>query len=284
MDAESGYFKNRDIIFPKLKIPGRELVKRFLKGVMKRLKVKSFAYNNVLFDLDDPQEEDMCIAGMLDRQSFYWAFVFPKTATYSFDELVQYKRSSMGQKWKENYLYHLKRLQYFNKDKRLVLKNPPNTARLKHILDLFPNARIIYIYRNPSDVIYSVRRLWAKGLTAFSLQSFDESMIEDKIFAYYKKFHDAYRTERNLIPPDHLVEIRYEELETDPLSVIKEIYHHFNWNMEGSIARIQDKINEEKKYMKFSYRKDEVLDRRIVQELKEYFEEEEVACFNNSIQ
>ena len=188
------------------------------------------------------------------------------------------------QKWKENYLYHLKRLQYFNKGKKLVLKNPPNTARLKHILDLFPNARIIYIYRNPSDVIYSVRRLWEKGLTAFSLQSFDKDMIEDKIFAYYKKFHDAYKTERNLIPPDHLVEIRYEELESDPLAVIKEIYHRFNWNLEGSMARVQDKINEEKRYMKFSYRKDELLDRRIMQELKEYFEEEDIACFNNSIQ
>ena len=51
--------------------------------------------------------------------------------------------------WKEKYIYFLKKVAYYHKGKRLVLKNPANTARIKLLFEMFPEAKFIHIYRNP---------------------------------------------------------------------------------------------------------------------------------------
>lgn len=259
-DPRFCYFKNSDILFPKIKIPGKKWIKRSIMFIIRALKLKTFAYNNVLFDLDDPQEEDMCITGMFEPGTFYWKFVFPASG---YDPLKQVAPGTMGKRWKEIYSFHLKRLQYFNKTKRLLLKNPPNTGRIKTLLELFPDAQFVYINRDPYEVIYSSLRLWKKALQVFSLQRYDDDLIEDRVFYFYKAFYDKYHSEKNLIPLENLIEIHYDELKADPLSVILEIYNKFDWNVAGIKDPLLNKVNVEKKYTGFTYQRNGRLDKRI---------------------
>jgi hypothetical protein len=50
-------------------------------------------------------------------------------------------------RWKEGLVWFLKCLTLEN-PKRMVLKSPPHTARIRVLLDLFPDARFVHIYRD----------------------------------------------------------------------------------------------------------------------------------------
>ncbi|WP_242118840.1 sulfotransferase family protein [Aestuariivivens sediminicola] len=259
-DPQFCYFKNSDIIFPRLNTPGKKILKLFLTFIIRTFRIKTFAYNNVLFELDDPQEEDMCMTGMFEPDTFYWKFVFPNSR---YDPLMVIEPEIANQKWKNTYSFYLKRVQYHNKSKKLLFKNPPNTARVKTLLEIFPNAKFIYINRDPYEIIYSTIRLWKKGLQVFSLQRYNDILIEDLVFKYFKAFHKKYISEKDFIPLANLIEVKYDDLKTDPLSVIKTIYHKFNLNFDTIEEPLLKQINKEKEYKVFKYQRKERLDNRI---------------------
>lgn len=254
------YFKNRDILFPRLNIPGKKILKLFLTFIIRTFRIKTFAYNNVLFELDDPQEEDTCITGMFEPGTFYWKFVFPNSR---YDPLKMIEPEIANQKWKNAYGFYLKRIQYHNKSKKLLLKNPPNTARVRTLLEIFPNAKFIYINRDPYEIIYSTIRLWKKGLKAFSLQRYDDNLIEDLVFKYFIEVYKKYISEKDYIPLTNLIEVKYDDLKSDPLSVIKTIYHKFNLNFDTIEEPLLKQINKEKEYKEFKYQRRERVDDKI---------------------
>jgi len=53
-------------------------------------------------------------------------------------------------------MYFIRKVQLFRgTEKRLLLKSPVHTARIKLLLKLFPDAQFVYIHRNPYDVFRS---------------------------------------------------------------------------------------------------------------------------------
>ena len=61
--------------------------------------------------------------------------------------------------WKQEFVFLLKKISLANHNKQLVLKSPPNTARIKLLLSLFPNAKFIFIHRNPYEVYVSNKQV-----------------------------------------------------------------------------------------------------------------------------
>lgn len=268
-DPQFAYFKNTDLFFPFVRFPGHRLIKRILKKVFYAFKIPSFAYNNVLFDLDDPQEEDMCIAAAFGQLSYQWLFVFPKFAQNDFRKLVSIDDEVTKEKWQQQYLYYLKRISYKNNGKRLLLKNPPNTARVKAILELFPDAKFIFLYRNPESVIFSTKRIWSEGLKHFSLQKINDESVDEIILELYIKLHSKYEEEKVLIPKGNLLEIQYEQLERLPLVQVESIYELFELNDRG-VIKIKEKIEMEKTYSKFQYTSNNLLAGKVNDKLHEY--------------
>ena len=54
--------------------------------------------------------------------------------------------------------------------KPIVLKNPPNTVRIRQILKLFPGAKFVFIKRNPYHVYASMMRMMTKEIPRVQLQ------------------------------------------------------------------------------------------------------------------
>lgn len=121
-------------------------------------------------------------------------------------------------------MYLLKKLSLKNRGKRLVLKSPPNTARIQELLELFPDARFIFIHRNPFEVYASTKRLWNTILTNYVLGDYILSEIPEKIIDNYSQMMQRYLGQRAMIPPNRLIEIAYHDLISEPVATMQKIY------------------------------------------------------------
>ena len=271
-DPQFGYCKNSDMLFPYIKTPFNRLIKYGLQKVFDFLGVKSFAYRDTGLILDDPQEEDMCMTAMFMTASSYWGFVFPSSAKKNFNKFIYFDDPAAEKHWINEYLFFLKKISLKNGGKRLVLKNPANTARIDTLIRLFPDARFIFIHRNPENVFYSTKRIWDHAVSELGLQKTKEEVVLENIYFHYQQMHDAYENGKSAIADNQLCEISYAELEEAPLLTLEKIYRQLEI---GDFSRVKPKFKEqlskERSYKKFAYLQDDELNKTIRHQLKKYY-------------
>jgi hypothetical protein len=105
-----------------------------------------------------------------------------------------------------------------------VLKSPPNTARIKILLSLFPNAKFIFIHRNPYEVYVSNKRFWKVTQNVYALVRTKLGNVNSIILETYSKMMHRYLLEKDLVPDGRLFEIPYEDLIQKPLESMRKIY------------------------------------------------------------
>lgn len=203
--------------------------KRFMKPILNRFMPSTRPQDNVKIDASSPQEEEQPLTNITYMSGLH-SFWFPKNrdyfTKYNLFEGIQPKELK---RWKKTYLFLLKNIALFNDpQKRLLLKNPHNTGRIKVLLELFPNAKFIYIHRHPMEVFNSMLGLYEKIVKSQFLQDFTDEEIKQRIFFMYEKTLKTYLSQRPSIPADQLYEIAYADLETTPLGELKKIYEKLN--------------------------------------------------------
>ena len=114
--------------------------------------------------------------------------------------------------------------------KPLVMKSPANAARLKILTKLFPDARFIYMARNPLDVFPSTVKLWRALYSTQGLHNppYLDSWLDDYVLDMFVRLTERYDADRHLIPPGRLIELRYEDLVKDPLATMSDIYRRLD--------------------------------------------------------
>jgi hypothetical protein len=109
--------------------------------------------------------------------------------------------------------------------RRLVLKSPPHTARVKVLLDLFPDARFLHIVRDPYVVFPSTVNLWTALGRKHGLQTpTDTGRIREKVFDEFRTVYDRLEEAKSLLPPGQFHEIRYENLVKDSAGEMRRAY------------------------------------------------------------
>ena len=108
------------------------------------------------------------------------------------------------------------------------MKSPLNTARIKQILSLFPNARFVYISRNPVHVYASTKLLWEMIIKKYILGNSSEINIQQIVIETYSRLMDRYMKDKVLIPQERLVEIAYENFIKHPVHTVKQVYDQLN--------------------------------------------------------
>ena len=157
----------------------------------------------------------------LSPYSFYHGWYFPKKMREYFDKYVLFKDKKLAEKWKQVYSYLLKKVVYKEGKERILLKNHPNTARIKELIGLYPDAKFIHIYRNPYEVFFSTKKLYEGIMPLFALQNYDMEEIEENIFYFYKAMYEKFFREQHLIKEENYIEIRYEDFIKSPLKTSK---------------------------------------------------------------
>lgn len=208
--------------------------------------------DNVRLGTTLPQEEEFAL-GDKTPICFYYFWMFPRSLKKFYNQFVRFNKIdvSMIGSWKRDYQLLISKAIKNTGRNRFLSKNPPNTARIKVLLDMFPNARFIHIHRNPVEVYLSTRNFFDKMLPHLQLQSIEASVMEAHIFELYKDLMNDYLSQKDLIPKGHLVEISFESLENDPDTCIRNLYKDLNLSgFDQSQAYIKKYLNKMQSYQK----------------------------------
>ncbi len=246
-------------------VPDSFLILDYLKKFLARFLPTTRPMDAMKVDVDGPYEEEAGLA-TLGRWSFFHCFNFPRNAEQQYCQSVLFEGLNAEEvaSWKAKYLWFLKAVTFANKGLRLVLKNPSNTARINTLLELFPEARFIHIYRNPYKVYFSTRRMRTRVLSYFALQQTTAEEVEQHVIDDYVRLMKKYFEHKDQIPEGQLIEIRYEDLVANPIGQIRKIYEKLGLpSIDAAESAMRHYLNQQAEYKTNIYTIDEVTIRQI---------------------
>ncbi len=204
--------------------PGHFLLsRRFLAPVLRFLFPNRRPIDNMELTWDSPQEDEFAMCN-LGARSPYLTMAFPNRPPQDQEYLTLESLPPQDvQRWKDTFLWFLKCIT-FREPKRIVLKSPPHTARIKVLLEIFPEAKFVHIVRDPYVVFPSTVSLWRRLYKDEGFQTPRYEGLEEHVFETLVRMYESFERDRTLIPPGHFCEIRYEDLVADPIGQMRRVY------------------------------------------------------------
>eukprot|EP00913_Durusdinium_trenchii_P008905 g8371.t1 len=169
--------------------------------------------------------DDMGMAG-LSELSFYHAYIFPRTAESTFRRAVLLDGLSPAaiRKWQGTYRRFLGKVAEATQREQIISRNATNTGRIPQLLEVFPDARFIHVYRNPYHVFAGTCERMHNLAGLWSLQTWDPSRVREQTLTFYEQVMRRYFATKDEIPAENLVEIRYEDFEQNQLETMETVY------------------------------------------------------------
>jgi hypothetical protein len=231
LDPELGFLSTAQAIFPQLSLVGAGLA----KGLVRWLGPNRRPMDEMAFAAELPQEDEFALANMCTA-SFYTATLFPRLTLPLFDRYCSFRTASADevQTWATAYAELLDRTSMASGSRRVVSKNPANTARIDRLRRLFPGARFVHIRRNPYEVFYSTLQLQRTLVRMLSLQRYEDAEAVDVVLAVYRRLLEPVL--REPAAPD-VHELAYEDLVRDPLGTMRGIYAFVGLPWRGATER-----------------------------------------------
>ena len=200
----------------------------FVTRFMKFLLPSQRPMDNVSAGWDRPQEDEFALCN-LGLGSPYLTMAFPNEPPQDQEYLeLEQVPPQRRQAWKEGFHWFLQMVTYRSRGKRVVLKSPTHTARVKILLEMFPNAKFVHIVRDPHVIFPSTVRLWKSLYQIQGCQHPTFQRLDEHVFDSFERMYRQYDEQKKLIPAGHLYEVRYEDLVRDPLHQMRAIYEQLD--------------------------------------------------------
>ncbi len=190
-----------------------------------------------------PEEDENILLHIWD--SFWVSFLFPfmdEMPNYQhFDEALspEHKRRIMA-----FYKSMLQRHMYATGKKYFVAKNPAFSPKIETLLEFFPDARIIYLARNPLDMLPSTIS-WINYARRVFTEPEEKYLYLDEIldftqhwYRYPLQYIDSHPSPRHLI-------LNYDDLIQRPEMVIRSFYEQFGYPDKPGLDIIVDEAVKE---------------------------------------
>ena len=195
------------------------------------LRTKS-VYRNDIFITLTPKEYNLLLffVSNMTTVNYYNFWLFPKKGDFYTNHYLTFKKASAEDKkeFQDTFRRLVKISLHNTNGTQFISKNPPHTARIKEILEIYPNAKFIYLVRNPYTVFESTRSFFTNTIQPLKLQDFSNEQIEEQILKVYKTMYDKYEEDKVLVPEGNLIEVKFEDIEANALYVTKQIYSSLN--------------------------------------------------------
>ena len=254
-DKHFGYNTTYQTVFPNLMLFGQPFFKKCLSVSMPH----SRPADNMELDVDLPQEEEFALLNMMPY-SYYNFWYFPKHMMdyckryLLFDTITEEER----QIFKDTFIKLIKISLKNTGGQQFLSKNPPHTGRIKTLLEMFPNAKFLYLKRNPYTVFESTYNFFTNTIRPLKLQVLGDEQLEKNFVEVYRQLYFKYEEEKSLIPKGNLMEIKFEDFEAEAFSMTEYIYEQLNLpGFSQARNNIEKYIGKKKGYKKNNYKYNE---------------------------
>lgn len=204
---------------------------------------------------DLPQEEEFGLTNMTPY-SYYDFWFFPKGMLDFCDRYLTFEKSTPEEKrsYQEAFMKIVKISIWNTGGTQYLSKNPPHTGHVKALVEMFPNAKFIYLIRNPYTVFESTRSFFTQTIAPLKLQDISDDEIEMNAILAYPRLYKAYQEQKLFIPEGNLYEVKFEDFERDAYATTKDIYAKLQLpGWEESEEAIRTYIESKKGYKKNKY-------------------------------
>lgn len=209
-------------------MPGNFLTTgKVLPDLTSRLMDDTRTYDNVKQGWHEAAEDEIALA-KLTGLSPYISFMFPDQGA-KYEKYVDFIEATHDERerWKQALRYFIKKIMLATDGKRVIIKSCTHTARIRLLLEMFPNARFVFIHRHPYEVFLSTLHMrshtdWENFFhrpeEAWEAQSHAQTL------ALGQRIFERYLADRHLIPEENLVELAYSDLVGHELAVMERLW------------------------------------------------------------
>lgn len=268
-DKQFGYITTTQTLLPEMFLMGN-----WVNTLLRIFLPEKRPMDNVKMAPEFPEESEHAL-GNISQYCFYHGFCFPKKMQYYYKKYVLFENvnSNVINKWKNDYLYVIKSATYSFGGKQIFIKNPPDTARIPYLLEMFPNAKFIFLHRNPYVMFPSIKNFYSKSLLDWQFNEINSDELEENIFFIYESMIKKYEQTKHLIPQNNLIEVKFEDLELKPIETMQNIYVNLGIeNFESAKNHFTQYANSQKSYEKNKYKPSPALLEKISTKWKEDIE------------
>jgi hypothetical protein len=188
------------------------------------------SYDAVKHGWYEAAEDEIALA-KLTGLSPYLAFMFHKSRA-RYERFVDFLEATDAERrtWKDALRLFIKKIMFQTGGKRVIVKSCPHTARIRLLLEMFPDAKFVFIHRNPYEVFASTLHMrnhtdW-ENFFQVPEEEWDAVRERDTL-ALGERIFDRYLEDRRLIPEGNLVELGYEDLCGNEMARIRTIFQQF---------------------------------------------------------
>lgn len=200
------------------------------------------SYDNVAQNWFESAEDEIGLMKMTGGLSFYSAIMFPDRAP-EYEKYIDFLEATPAERrrFKEALVLLIKKIMLATGGKRVIVKSCPHSARIRMILDVFPDAKFIHIHRHPARAFRSMVHMrktvdWENFFQVPSQQFLDQRW--DHTATIGGRLYTRLIEDRALIPEGNLVEIAYKDLVGNELNVLRDVYDRLEIPDWGQFERV----------------------------------------------
>mgnify|MGYP000330132375 FL=1 len=123
-----------------------------------------------------------------------------------------------------------------------ILKTPQHMLDLPALLEVFPDARLIFTHRDPKQVVGSAASL-AWNQTIIYSDHNDPAQTGRDWLGKTATMVARMRAARDAIPRERMIDVQYEDMETDWRGTMERVYRFLDLEMEPAVAGMEDYLN-----------------------------------------
>ena len=230
--------------------------------------------DNMEAGFDRPQEDEFALVSM-GLPSPYRNIIFSNNGLNIDNDYLTLRHVSEKDRnaWLNGLDRFLKTLTFQNPGKRIVLKSPPHTGRIKTLLERYPDAKFVHIHRNPYSIFPSTYNLWMRLSKDEGAQRPSGVGMEEYVFDNLNTMYDAFEEDIKQLSANQFCDIGYKELTSSPVEALENIYQTLELgNFDEAKPAFEQYADSQKGYKKNKFSMEPELQAKIAVRWKRYFE------------
>lgn len=254
-DKHFGYNTTYQTVFPHLMMWGQPFFKKNMSWLMPDKRPT----DNMELAVDLPQEEEFALANMMPY-TYYNFWFLPQSQQEYADKYLLFNDISQDELkiFEETFIKLIKISLWNTHGTQFLSKNPPHTGRVKELVKMFPNAKFVYLIRNPYTVFESTRSFFTNTIQPLKLQDIGSDALEQNVLSIYTKLYNKYEADKASIPAGNLIEVKFEDFEADAMGMTEYIYDTLSIpGLTEARSGIEKYVGGKKGYKKNKYKYDD---------------------------